>query len=60
MNEQTIYQNGRYKVVPLTVGYIVKGRQGQTLFRYAPEEIEDAVQTVDEMAIADGVYEAVA
>lgn len=51
--QKTLYQNGDWKVIPLTAVYAVVGRDGKPLFRHS--NIEDAVQTVDDMASAMGV-----
>lgn len=50
---QTIYKNGRYRIVPLTVALAVEvdGRRLQT---FDVDQIDLAVQTVDEMAETDG------
>lgn len=59
--EQTIYQNGRFKIVPLIVGYRVVESGGRVIYpHFQPEQIELAVNSVDELAIADGCYRAVA
>lgn len=58
--EQTIYTNGRYKVVPLIRGYVVKGADGMVIQTFAPDEIVTAVETVDEMAHGDGWFRDVA
>lgn len=50
MQNKTIYRNGGWRVVVMTAVYAVVGTDGTLLFKL--NTVEDAVQTVDEMASA--------
>ena len=56
-----VYENGRYKVLAVIKGFIVLGPKGERIYETcSPEDIEDAVSLVDELAQRDGCYAAVA
>jgi hypothetical protein len=60
MRERAIYQNGGYRVVPIVLGYVVRGLNGRVVERFRPQEVQDAVELVDELAEDEGCFEAVA
>ena len=60
MRERVIYQNGGYRVVPIVLGYVVRGLNGQVVERFRPQEVQDAVELVDALAEDEGCFEAVA
>lgn len=51
--QKTLYQNGDWRVIPLTAVYAVVGKDGKPIFRLG--NMADAVQTVDDMASATGI-----
>lgn len=51
---QTIYKRGRYRVVPLVTLLAVEV-DGRRLGMYDVEEVDKAVQDVDELALRDGL-----
>lgn len=55
MMAQTIYQNGKYRIVPIVCGFTVLGIDGRPIQRFETGEIEEAIATVDDMAYHDGV-----
>lgn len=54
-----IYQNGRYKIVPLTLKVIVKDGD-KPIQTFNINDIESAIETVDDMAYRDGVRDHIA
>ena len=48
---QPIYTNGRYKVIPLVVAYVVVRKDGIQVFRR--DSVEDAIEDVDMLASED-------
>ena len=53
--EQPIYTNGRFSVLPL-VSFLVICKEGRKLQTFSVEEIDEAVQTVDDMAKSEGEF----
>jgi len=54
---QPIYQNGGYMVMPLVRQVTIENREGRRVSGpYPIEQIEDAVQTCDELAQRDGAF----
>jgi len=46
--------------VPIVLGYVVRGLNGQVVEKFRPQEVQDAVELVDELAEDEGCFEAVA
>ncbi len=51
--QNALYQNGDWRVVPLTAIYAVVGKDNRPIFRH--DNIEDAIETVDEIAGNNGM-----
>lgn len=54
MREQTIYRRGSYKVVPLIQGYVVKDGWGRTIAPFTVDDVDGAIDFVDELATGIG------
>jgi hypothetical protein len=59
INTQIIYDNGRYRVVPLVTLLALEGG-GRRLGIYGVEDVDKAVMDADAMAERDGMYAHVA
>jgi ABC-type transporter lipoprotein component MlaA len=58
IDSMLVYRTGQYRVLPLITGFVVRDGFGRVLYRTG--DVEVAVQTADEMAQADGCFDAVA
>jgi len=47
--EMVVYQRDGFRIVTLIAGFLVRGKDGAILDRYKAHELEEAVQTLDEM-----------
>jgi hypothetical protein len=54
MREFVIYSRGGYRVVPLIRGYIVKSLQGGEICPFAENDVDGAIDFVDELAAGVG------
>lgn len=57
MREYAIYRRRGYTVVPLILGYIVKGQDGRTICPFAETDVDGAIDFVDELATGVGERE---
>lgn len=46
--------------MPIVLGYVVRGLNGRMVERFRPQEVQEAVELVDELAEDEGCFEAVA
>lgn len=51
MQGQVIYVNGRYRLIPVVIAYVVRDAEGKELYR--SKRIDDAIDACDHMAELD-------
>jgi hypothetical protein len=55
MQKQIIYNRQGYTVEAVVTSVLVRGRDGAVLFRFKGHEVEEAIETADEIAEREGV-----
>lgn len=58
--QPTIYKNGPYRVIPITVALAVVASDGTVIARYSVADVDQAVNECDTLAESAGYLEHVA